>query len=253
MSDVLVSACIVTYNNAACIESCVESILQQTNQKNFKLFISDNCSTDDTVEIVESKFPEVCIIKNAYNGGFGFGHNQMLSHIDSKYHLVINPDIVLKEDIISKLVKYMENHPTVGMITPKVLNMDGTEQFLPKRDPSIRYVILSKFKPFAFYRDEYTRKNDQMNKPTQIDSCTGCFFLIRTNLFKKLKGFDKRFFMYYEDADLSRRARKYQKLIFYPYGNVYHAWKRDNVNSVKGIIIFLKSMVAYFKKWKWRF
>ena len=253
MGEISVTACIVTYNNAECIKECVESVLNETKLRNFQLIISDNSSTDETVSIIETSFPEVKIIENKVNGGFGFGHNQVLETIDSKYHLVINPDIVLKEDIISKLVQYMENHPSVGMITPKVLNMDGTEQFLPKKDPTIRYVILSKFKPFAYYRDEYTRKNDVMDVPTEIDSCTGCFFLIRTNLFKKLRGFDRRFFMYYEDADLSRRARRYQKLVFYPYGCVYHAWKRDNVHSMKGIKIFLKSMVAYFKKWKWRF
>ena len=73
---------------------------------------------------------------------------------------------------------------------------------------------MSKFKPFNHYRDEYTRKNEVFKKPTEIDSCTGCFFLIRTELFKKLNGFDRHFFMYYEDADLSRRAKKISKAYF---------------------------------------
>ncbi len=253
MDNISVTACIVTYNNATCIKECIESILKETKIKNFKLIVSDNCSTDGTVPLIKSVFPEVSIIENSYNGGFGYGHNKVLREIKSKYHLVINPDIVFGEDIISKLVSYMEENDDVGMITPKVLNRDGTEQYLPKRDPSIRYVIVSKFKPFKHFRDEYTRKMEKLETATEIDSCTGCFFMIRTQLFKKLKGFDNRFFMYYEDADLSRRARKYQKLIFYPEGYVYHDWKRDNMHSLSGVLSFLKSMMIYFKKWKWRF
>lgn len=252
MEKMQVTGCIVTYNNAGCIDACVDSVLRETKNVNFQLYISDNCSQDETVQIIRSKYPQVVILENHHNGGFGYGHNQMLKIVDSKYHVVINPDIVIKEDVIGELVDYMEKHPEVGMVTPKVLNKDGTEQFLPKKDPSIRYVILSKFKPFKHYRDEYTRKEEIFEKPTKIDSCTGCFFVIRTSLFKKLKGFDSRFFMYYEDADLSRRARKYRKLVFYPNTYVYHDWKRDNVHSLRGIIIFLKSMVSYFRKWKWR-
>ncbi|WP_418462905.1 glycosyltransferase family 2 protein [Frisingicoccus sp.] len=253
MKDILVTGCIVTYNNAHCVGECIESILRETKREDFQLYVSDNYSQDQTVDMIKSRFPGVKVLINSHNGGFGYGHNRMLKIIHSKYHLVINPDIIFEEDIIEKLVNYMEMHPEVGMITPKILNRDGTEQFLPKKDPSFRYVVMSKFKPFNHYRDEYTRKNEVFEKPTEIDSCTGCFFLIRTELFKKLNGFDRHFFMYYEDADLSRRARKYQKLIFYPEGYVYHDWKRDNVRSLRGILIFLKSMIVYFKKWKWRF
>lgn len=253
MDGISVTACIVTYNNVSCIKECIESVLKETKIENFKLIISDNCSVDGTVQLIRSTFPEVTVIENEYNGGFGYGHNKVLGELDSKYHLVINPDIVLGEDVISKLVSFMEKHDEVGMITPRILNRDGTEQYLPKRDPSIRYVIVSKFKPFRYFRDEYTRKMENLKVATEVDSCTGCFFMIRTQLFQQLKGFDDKFFMYYEDADLSRRARAYQKLIFYPESYVFHDWKRDNIRSVNGIVSFLKSMLIYFKKWKWRF
>lgn len=74
--------------------------------------------------------------------------------------------------------------------------------------------------------------------------------MIRTTIFKEQQGFDERFFMYFEDADLSRRVRKKADIVFYPNTFVYHAWKRDNTRSLKGIKIFLTSMVKYF--WKWR-
>ena len=74
--------------------------------------------------------------------------------------------------------------------------------------------------------------------------------MVRTDIFRKANGFDERFFMYFEDADLSRRIRKKASIVFYPNAYVYHAWKRDNTRSLKGIRIFLISMMKYFWKWK---
>lgn len=253
MDMIQVSGCVVTYNEEDMIEECVSSLLQCTKGVEFQLTISDNCSQDRTVPLLEEKFPQVTILKNEKNGGFGYGHNQILQQVTSKYHVVINPDIVLKEDVISKLVAYMEEHPDVGMITPRILNFDGTEQFLPKRNPSIRYVVLSKFKPFHKHRQFYTRELDHLETPTEVEFCTGCFFLIRTELFQKIKGFDPRYYMYFEDADLSRTViQEGYRIIFYPETSAYHKWNRANTRSVRGIARFLTSMVKYFHKWGWK-
>lgn len=251
MKDIKVSGCIVTYNNSDIIMKCINSLLENTRAYSFSLFISDNDSKDDTVKRIQEKFPGVKIIQNDNNLGFGQGHNRVLDVINTDYHVVINPDVIIDTDVISRLVNFMERNPDVGMVSPKVLNPDGTEQFLPKKDPSLKYVILSKFKWWAHFRNEYTMQNFVFEKPTQVQSCSGSFFVIRTELFKKVGGFDKRFFMYYEDADLSRRVREKAKLVFYPESYIYHVWHRENVKNLRGIIIFLRSMVKYLIKWKW--
>lgn len=254
MAKIKVSGCIVTYNEQDMIEACVRSLLEQTKDVDFQLYISDNCSQDETLAIIRETFPQVTILENKKNGGFGYGHNQILNQIDSDYHVVINPDICIQEDAISKLVAYLEEHPTVGMVTPKILNMDGSEQFLPKRHPSIRYVILSKLKPFRKHRQFYTREVDNLTTSTSVEFCTGCFFVIRTELFRKLGGFDSRYYMYFEDADLSRTVlSEGYDIVFYPETAVYHKWHRANTRSVKGIVRFLTSMVKYFNKWGWKF
>lgn len=248
-----VSGCIVTYNNSNIIISCVKSLFKWTQNVDFKLYIVDNNSTDDTVLIVKNHFPQVIIIKNNENKGFGDGHNKVLSQIDSKYHFVINPDILIDHDVIGELVQYLELHVDVGMITPKIMNDDGTEQLLPKRNPTIRFLIISKLKPFKYYRTLYTRADEQLKTPTSIEFCTGCFFGIRTELFREQKGFDPRYFMYMEDADLSREVRKKAKIIFYPETYVFHEWKRENVKNIRGIMRWFSSMIKYFFKWGWKF
>lgn len=251
--QIKMSGCIVTYNNASIIEECISSILKWTENLDFKLYISDNGSTDGTVQLIRSKYPQVIVIENKKNLGFGGGHNRVIRRLDSKYHFVINPDIFVTQDVFSPMVKYVETHRNVAMITPKIMNDNGTEQLLPKRNPTIRYTIVSKFKPFKHYRKEYTRELEDLEQPTDIDFCTGCFFAIRTSVFKQLKGFDKRYFMYMEDADLARMVRQKYRIVFFPEVFVYHKWHRENLKNIKGVLRWFHSMVKYFMKWGWAF
>lgn len=244
-----VTGSIVTYNNADIIEKCIESVLRYTENLDFTLYVIDNGSSDNTVELVENHFPQVILIKNKENLGFGSGHNKVLELIDSTYHVAINPDITLSGEVVQELCEYLESQPEVMMVTPKVLNVDGTEQYLPKYCPSIRYAIISKFKPFRYIRKRYTRQEENLSKPTSVEFCTGCFFVIRTETFKKLGGFDPKFFLYCEDADLSMRVRKEGTIIFYPYISVTHLWKRENTGNLRGISHFLRSMLRFFMKW----
>lgn len=245
-----VSAGIVTYNNVSEIISCLNSLIETTKGMNVEIYVLDNHSSDDTVSVIRKYFPRVHLIESSENLGFGRGHNEILKRISSEFHMVVNPDIQFTPEVVSKLTAFMCRYPEVGIVTPKIRNADGSEQFLPKRDPKFSYVILSKFRPFYFFRDEYTRADEVFNKPTRILSSTGCFFMIRTDMFRKVNGFDEQFFMYFEDADLSRRVRKKSAIVFYPNAFVYHAWKRDNTRSFRGIKIFLISMLKYFWKWK---
>lgn len=248
-SSIKVSGCIVTYNNADIIAGCIESLLRETKGVDFKLYVVDNNSTDGTAELIKSSFPEVKVMSQDVNHGFGQGHNLVLSYVDSQYHAVINPDIYVEGDVISALTEMMEKDKGVIMSTPMILNEDGTEQFLPKRDPSVRYVILSKFKPFKHLRAEYTRQYDEDGSPMDTENCTGCFFVIRTDMFKKLGGFDKRYFMYFEDADLARRARELGRIVFWPYVCATHKWSRANTKSPVGIMRFMNSFFKYFLRW----
>lgn len=248
-----VTGCIVTYNNLDTIQTCINSIIKYTKNIDFQLYISDNGSIDGTVEWIAINHPEIKIMKNDANLGFGEGHNRILRYLDEGYHFIINPDIIIHDNIIKKSVDFMEKNFDVAMMTPKILNKDGSEQYLPKRAPTIRYVMLSKLKYFTDYRKEYTRQLECFDHPVEIEFCTGCFLCIRTELFKQIKGFDKRFFMYFEDADLSRRVLKKGQIIYNPEMFVYHEWNRDNVKTFRGRLRFLKSLICYFLKWGIKF
>lgn len=245
-----ISGCIVTYNASDEIMPCIKSILEDTKNLDFKLYVVDNASSDDTVEVIRHEFPQVKVITNDKNVGFGKGHNKVIEYLDSDYHVVINPDIKTEDKVIYKLTTYLEEHKDVGQICPRVLNTDESEQHLPKRNPRFKYVILSKFPGFKKYRAEYTRQGEDMSVATEIEFASGCFFALPTSLYKELKGFDDRYYMYFEDADLSRRVAEHGKKIVYdPETYVYHDWHRDNMRSLKGAVRFLNSMCKYFMRW----
>ena len=253
LEKVKVSICVVTHNNENEIKSLLDSIFYNTKGVSFKAYLVDNNSSDRTLEIVKSKYDNIKIIENDNNNGFGYAHNKVLDFINSDYHLIINPDISFKTDVISDLCNFMDNNDDVAIVTPKVLHQSGEEQHLPKRDPKLKYLIGGKFERFSNYfsnlRAEYTMKNVKISKPTAIEFCTGCFMMIRSDIFKKLNGFDDSFFMYFEDADLSRRARRYGKVIFNPDFKVIHLWERASSKKLKFLFIHISSMIKYFKKW----
>ncbi len=249
-----VSIGIVTYNNEDKIENLLESLYQFTKGVSFSVYVVDNASSDRTLDIVRKKYPQVVIMPMDKNLGFGAGHNQLLNVIDSEYHLILNPDIRFEQDTISELVQYLQNNPNVAMVTPKIMNEDGTEQHLPKKVPKMRYLLAGRLSPysrfFSHLRDEYTLKNQKLDTQMEIDFSTGCFMLVRSYVFKKVGGFDERFFMYLEDADLSLRVKKYGKVIFYPHTRVIHAWERSSAKKIKYFLIHMDSMRKFASKWK---
>lgn len=244
---------IVAYNNEKEIGRLLESIIKNTSGIDYKIFVIDNASTDNTVDFVKKEYPSVEVIATGENMGFGHGHNKMLG-VESRYHAVVNPDISLDSNVFSDLVKYLDENPDVALVTPKIMNSDGTQQHLPKLKPTKRYMLLGRLsryiKAFAPIREEYTMSKAVIDKPIEIEFCTGCFMVMRTELFNKIKGFDEQFFMYLEDADLTERISKYGKVIFHPDYHVTHNWEGGSSKSFKLIKIHFQSMHKYFKKQK---
>ena len=247
----LLSIAIVTYNSADEICGCLKSITENTKEVGYKLYIIDNASTDNTVELVRQSFPQVTVIETGENRGFGFGHNRLLD-TDCKYHAVINPDITVDSDVFSALVGYLEAHPEAVLVTPKIYNPDGSEQHLPKRRPTAKYMLLGRLSRYLRFlkpvRDEYTMAEFNITEPCEIEFCTGCFMLMRSEAFKKIGGFDEGFFMYLEDADLSDRIAQYGKIVFNPLCRATHNWDCGSSKSLKLLLYHFASMFRYLKK-----
>jgi GT2 family glycosyltransferase len=248
-----VSISVVTYNSEPYIGKLLDSIARFVQGVDYHIFIIDNGSADGTLELVQSRLsPSVTLVLSPTNKGFGGGHNLILDRINSQYHVCVNPDIALADDVISAMADYMDEHSDIGLMTPKILNMDGTVQVLPKRNPKLIYLI-SRRADLGFlrkHRNEYEMGEQNGNLPFEIEFSTGCFMFLRTALFKELGGFDERFFMYFEDADLTRRVRQHARAEYNPGFQVYHEWARAGRRQLKFFIIQIASMIKYMIKWR---
>lgn len=241
-----ISASIVTYNSSDVIANLLDDLKDCQIDD---VVVVDNNSSDDTTHIVSEEYPWVKLITSKKNLGYGGGHNIAIRKVESDIHFIINPDIKVNNEQIHSMVSFMETNPDVVLMCPKVLNNDGTEQFLPKRNPRLKYLI-GGFFGINHLRDEYTMKKSVFLKPTEIDFCTGCFMTCKTSCLKECGGFDERFFLYFEDADLSRRMKKLGKVVYNPHSTVVHGWKRENGRTLRGVLRFLCSFYKYKRKWK---
>ncbi|MHB1314634.1 MAG: glycosyltransferase family 2 protein [Christensenellales bacterium] len=248
-----VTISVVTYNNERYIGKLLDNIYSNVHDVDFHIYVIDNNSTDHTIQIVkEKKRDNLTLIENKSNIGFGRAHNQVLNLLKSKYHIIINPDIILSDHVISALVHYCDEHGDIGIVTPKVLYPDGTLQILPKRDPKFRYLVARRVNiPFLRkYREEFEMKDRDPETVFDIEFCTGSFMFMRTEIFKRVGGFDDRYFLYFEDADLSREFRNYTRTQYNPNFVVYHHWERAGAKHAKYFFIHLVSMFKYMNKWR---
>lgn len=253
MTENTLSAAIVTFNGKEQAVSAVKSVLRETKKYPPTLYVIDNASTDGTPELL-AEIEGVNLIKMGENVGFGAGHNAVLKANMGEYHAVINPDVELDCDVLAHLVDTLEENPDIALISPKIIGEDGNEQCLPKRHPTFKYLFLGRLSRlggvFKKIRKDYTREGEKFDTLTDIEFCSGCFFVIRSEVFKEIGGFDKRYFMYMEDADLSREALKYGRVVFDSTVSVRHLWRRESAKSLKFLFIHLSSAFKYLIKWR---
>ena len=248
----MVTGSIVTYNNISTIAKTLETLFGETKDIDFKLYVLDNGSSDGTPEYIEKNYPDVTVIRSGKNVGFGAGHNIIINQVESKYHAVINPDIVLTQNAVKKMADYMDGNPEIGLLSPRICFPDGRDQILGKRNPHLKYLVASRLRgdePSKLLK-EYAMLDCDLSKPTEIENATGCFMFIRTDVLKSIGGFDDGFFMYFEDADLARRINEISKCVYYPDAVVNHVWGRDSKRNLKLMLVHINSMLRYFRKWK---
>ena len=244
------SAAIVTYNDIDKVRDAVLSIKENTKRYPLKLYIIDNGSTDGTADFFKDF--DVTVIENGKNIGFGAAHNKALNLSLGKYHFIINPDILVKSDVLSDMADFMDENPDVALSMPNILNGDGTIQYLPKEIPTAKYLFLGRLAKFGGkfkeIRDRYIWADRELKVPTKIDFCSGCFMCISSQVFKDLGGFDERYFMYLEDVDLTLRAKSFGKAVIIPEISVTHSWERESAKKLKYLFIHLSSARKFLRR-----
>ena len=252
-----ISASIVIYkNDLVLLRNAVDSFLNSTEDS--ILFLIDNSPNDRYSAFF--KHPRIEYIFNNRNIGFGAGHNLALKKIlatnQSMYHVVLNPDVYFEKEVMQRLLDYIESHPEVGLIMPKVLYPDGRLQPLCKLLPSPLTLFTRRF--LHFHTSWSNRLNywyemhfSGYDKIMDVPFLSGCFMFLRTDALRKVGLFDERIFLYTEDTDLTRRIHRRYRTVFYPKVVIYHYNQRGSYKNALKFIYHVFSAVTYFNKWGW--
>jgi GT2 family glycosyltransferase len=250
------SVIIVNYNVEFFLKQCLDSVMKSVKHLQVEVWVVDNNSIDGSLEMVGTHFPSVKVIANKDNVGFSKANNQAIEKSDSRYVLLLNPDTVIEEDTLVKVVEFMDEFPDAGGLGVRMV--DGKGQFLPESKRGLPTPMVSFYKIFGLSKlFPNSKKFGQYHlgylsefEVNEIDVLSGAFMLMRSETLAKVGLLDEQFFMYGEDIDLSYRIQLggYKNYYFPKTKIIHYKGESTKKSSVNYVFIFYRAMVIFAKK-----
>lgn len=250
------SVIIVNYNVRYFLEQALLSVQKAAKNIPTEIFVVDNNSVDDSVQMVVEKFPDVHLIANKDNPGFSKANNQAIRRAKGEYILLLNPDTLVEEDTFEKCIAFMDNTPKAGALGVKMI--DGSGNFLPESKRGLPTPMTAFYKTFGFSRvfpkspifNRYHLGFLDENKTHEVAVLAGAFMLLRKTVLDKIGLLDETFFMYGEDIDLSYRVTLagYQNYYFADTTIIHYKGESTKKSSLNYVKVFYKAMIIFAKK-----
>jgi GT2 family glycosyltransferase len=222
----------------------------------------DIAAIECAVDRIRARAPEYVrlrVVKGHGNVGYGAGQNLALETVSSDYHLILNPDVFLEKDALLEGLRYLGEHAEVAMLVPQGFNPQNEYARLSKRHPSLLVLLL---RALAVRSSDgvlgrrvarYTYGGElPCDAPKSITLASGCFMLCRTDTLRKVNGFDERYFLYFEDYDLSLRVKNYGQIVELPQARITHYGGNTARRDLRRVVHFLRSGVRFFNRYGWR-
>jgi GT2 family glycosyltransferase len=252
----MIDIVIVNYKSTDYLETCLSSIGRALEGVKANIFVEDNDS-DDRIHRIESAFPQVFLNRNSKNLGFAKAVNQGARRGEAPYLILLNPDAIVKEGFFRPLIAFLEEHPRIGVIGPKILEKDGSVQNSARSFPNPLTGLFGRTSVLTrcFPENRWSRKNllslDSDGKtPLEVDWVSGACMAVRRKAFEEVGPLDERFFMYWEDADWCKRMRQNGwKVVYFPLATITHlgGGSSDRL-ACRSIFEFHKSSYLYYDK-----
>lgn len=248
----ILSACLVICHCGDEVDLALRCI--QSADLEVSVFLSDNSPDEMTAERLKWSFPGLVVLPQDKNVGLSRAHNAVLPHLQSKYHLIMDPGVSFHPSLLRRMVSYMEAHPNIAVLSPRFLSDDGTEIDLPRRQLTERYLLGTMFSGlggvFRKWHQAYLFGDRDAEFSVPVESAPVECMLIRTEAFRTLEGFDTRFSRALADTDLCRRVleRRLGSVIYHPDFQVIYRQKESS--TVLGCCRHTPGAVCrYFIKW----
>lgn len=258
-----VSVIIVNWNSGKYLEETINSLKEKTIDISYEIILVDNNSNEDEKSYLYLEqliqYENVTVIKSKENLGFAKANNIGMRIAQGRNLLILNPDVILHNNVLKILSDYLDNNANVGMVGPKVLNVDGSFQQpclrgkpYPK-DTLFHLIGLAKAFPNNEYFNGYALWHLDREKINECGALSGCCMMLKKSLYEEIGGMDEQFFMYQEETDWGLRCAKAgYKTVYNPNAQITHIQGvTTNKIKVKSIWIFTQSMMKFFKKHFW--
>ena len=247
----MLSIVIVSWNISKLLSACLESILQNPPDGDMEIWVVDNASTDDTLEMLRTHFPQVHLVQNTKNVGFAAANNQGISQAQGEYILLLNPDPVVLPGALSELIKHIENHPETGACGPMLLNPDRSLQKSCYPFPTLsrelwRLFHLDRLHAYGIYRME----DWPQDQTRPVDIIQGACLLLRNQVLNQVGLLDEDYFMYTEEVDLLYRIKQTGAQVnWVPAAKVIHYGGQSTQQAAAAMFIRLyESKLVFFRK-----
>lgn len=244
------------------LQQCLKGIILLQLDFEHEVIVIDNASGDNTGEMIKKYFPSVKFIQSQKNLGYGGGVNLGIKAAKGRYLMILNPDIVILTNEIGKMINYMDEHPQIGILGPKLINPDGSLQYSCYRFPTFfipfyRRTILGKLPWLKKKVAHYLMMDWDHTQNREVDWTLGGCWLLRKSAQEKIGLMDERFFMYFDDVDYCRRVWEAgYKVVYFAGTEIVHYHQRS---SAETSLIFgitrrvvrehIKSWIKYFAKY----
>ena len=257
------SVIVTNYKTPELLKLCLNSLKEALAEIEAEVFVMDSQSDEDTEFVVKEFFPEFQLIPFQKNLGFRALVNEGLKRVKGKYILILNSDIILKEDAIEKLINYLDIHEDVAIVGPQLLNLDGSVQesclrFFGPLTILARRTIFGKTNLGKKLEERFLMRDYNHKQPREVDWLLGSSLLVRADAAREVGPMDDRFFMYFEDVDWCRRFWQAGfKIVYFPEARMYHYHLRTS-KKAGGILdlfmnkytrIHISSAVKYYLKY----
>lgn len=249
------SVIIVSWKVKEDLLNCLRSIKNNPPSAPFEVIVVDNASNDGSVEAVKDSFPETTLIVNKENKGFAAANNQALELSRGKYLLLLNPDTIIKDNALDRLIKFMDDNRSIGACGPKLLYPDGRTQKSVRHLPSFkgalyRHTIFGKLGVFKKSYMNWAMKDFDYNTETDVYQIMGAALLLRGEALDKVGPLDETFFMYYEEVDLCYRIKKAGwRVVFTPITTIVHLGGSSSKQTpAEKTVMAMNSLIKFFRK-----
>lgn len=237
---------IVSYNVRYYAAQAIKSVLRAASQLQLEIWVVDNASSDDSVEYLRSRFPEVRYIANNENTGFSRANNMAIRQSDTDYVLLLNPDTIVAEDTLPNCVTFMDSHPNVGAVGTRMQDVTGTFARESRRALPTPWVSMLKMAGFSRH---YYMSHLSLDEQGEIEVISGAFMMLRRSALEKTGLLDERFFMYGEDIDLSYRMTEAGYHNYYlPYPIMHYKGESTHKSSFRYVHVFYDAMLIFYNK-----